>query len=140
MPRNCCPISSSTTRSRSGQFAEIYKLPVDPRVTRIGGFLRRCSLDELPQLFNVLAGEMSIVGPRPLVPQELWRYGGYAPVLLQVRPGLTGPWQIGGRSSMPYAERVRLDIDHVLHRTLLGDLRIAFATLPRLIVCRGDAH
>lgn len=121
-------------------FAEVYKLPVDPRVTRLGRFLRSSSLDELPQLFNVLRGEMSVVGPRPLVPQELWRYGGFAPVLLQARPGLTGPWQIGGRSNLPYAERVVLDVEYVLHRTVLGDLRLAIETLPRMICSRGDAR
>nr|MBA3303510.1 sugar transferase [Acidimicrobiia bacterium] len=77
-----------------------------------------------PQLVNVLRGDMSIVGPRPLVPQELWRYGDFAQVVLQVKPGMTGPWQVNGRSLMPYEERVRVDVDYALHRTLRGDIEI----------------
>ncbi len=122
-----------------GTFAQVYKLPVDPRVTPLGKFLRTCSLDELPQLFNVLRGEMSIVGPRPLVPQELWRYGSFAAVLLQARPGMTGPWQIGGRSNLPYGERIELDVEYVLNRSLWRDLWITATTLPKLALAR-DAH
>jgi len=105
-------------------FASSFKLADDPRVTIVGRLLRRFSLDELPQLVNVLRGDMSIVGPRPLVPQELWRYGDFAQVVLQAKPGMTGPWQVNGRSLMPYEERVRVDVDYALHRTLRGDIEI----------------
>ena len=92
-----------------------YKLSPeeDPRVTRVGGFLRRTSLDELPQLFNVLLGDMSLVGPRPVVPDEILHYGADARVFLAVKPGLTGHWQVSGRSDVAYPERAQLDIDYI---------------------------
>jgi lipopolysaccharide/colanic/teichoic acid biosynthesis glycosyltransferase len=110
-------------------FEKDFKLPVDPRVTRFGRLLRRTSLDELPQLFNVLRGEMSLVGPRPVVPEELGRYGSSAQVVLQVRPGMTGPWQVNGRNSLPYDERIHLDVDYALNRSLGGDIDILFRTV-----------
>nr|GFD54129.1 exopolysaccharide production protein PSS, putative [Tanacetum cinerariifolium] len=87
-----------------------HKLKVDPRVTRIGSFLRRTSLDELPQLFNVLRGEMGLVGPRPIVVAEVPRYGRHFLAYCSVRPGLTGLWQISGRSDTSYRRRVALDV------------------------------
>lgn len=114
-------------------FAASYKLRNDPRVTRVGRFLRRSSLDELPQLLNVVCGDMSLVGPRPVVPEELWRYGDRGQIVLQVRPGMTGPWQVGGRNDIPYAERIRLDVDYVLHRSVSGDLRILGQTVQYLL-------
>ena len=114
-------------------FAAIYKLSNDPRVTRVGRFLRRTSLDELPQLVNVVRGDMSLVGPRPVVPEELWRYGDRGQIVLQVRPGVTGPWQVGGRNDLPYADRIRLDVDYVLHRSVSGDLRILSQTVSYLL-------
>lgn len=118
-------------------FQSDFKLGDDPRITRIGRVLRRSSLDELPQLINVLRGEMSIVGPRPVVPQELGRYGDFAQVVLQVRPGMTGPWQVGGRSAIPYMERVRLDVEYALHRTLADDISIVRRT-ARCVVRPGS--
>jgi lipopolysaccharide/colanic/teichoic acid biosynthesis glycosyltransferase len=118
---------------RLDAFRTSFKLADDPRVTRIGRFLRRTSLDELPQLLNVVRGDMSIVGPRPVVPEELWRYGEYAEVVLQARPGITGPWQANGRSRMPYAERVRLDVDYALNRTFWKDLDLVRRTI-RLVL------
>lgn len=109
-------------------FAANFKLADDPRVTRVGRVLRRTSLDELPQLINVLRGDMSLVGPRPVLPEELWRYGDRGQIVLQVRPGMTGPWQVGGRNAIPYPERVRLDVDFVLHRSVPGDIRILART------------
>ena len=121
-------------------FASGFKLPRDPRVTLVGRLLRRLSLDELPQLVNVLRGEMSIVGPRPVVPQELWRYGDLAQVVLQVRPGLTGPWQVNGLSAIYYEQRIRLDVDYALHRSLRKDLSIVARTLPCMVAPkRGTA-
>jgi lipopolysaccharide/colanic/teichoic acid biosynthesis glycosyltransferase len=114
-------------------FAAAYKLSNDPRVTRVGRFLRRTSLDELPQLVNVMRGDMSVVGPRPVVPEELWRYGDRGQIVLQVRPGMTGPWQVGGRNDIPYADRIRLDVDYVLHRSVPGDLRILAQTVRYLL-------
>lgn len=114
------------------------KLAVDPRVTRIGRFLRVTSLDELPQLFNVLAGDMSIVGPRPIVRAEIGRYGRYIHHYLAVRPGLTGLWQVSGRSSVTYRRRVAADIKYARSRTLYGDVAILAATIPAVAAGRGS--
>ena len=109
-----------------------YKLPLDedPRVTRVGGFLRSTSLDELPQLVNVLKGDMSLVGPRPVVPPEIDEFGRHAPVVLGVRPGVTGYWQISGRSSVGYPERARREIAYVEKWSLWRDLVILARTVP----------
>jgi exopolysaccharide biosynthesis polyprenyl glycosylphosphotransferase len=118
-----------------------YKLPVDedPRITRTGRFLRRTSLDELPQLVNVLRGDMSLVGPRPVVPDEIEHYGPDARVFLAVKPGLTGHWQINGRSEVGYPERAELDIDYITNWTLGEDLRILWRTVPSVLKKNG-AH
>jgi lipopolysaccharide/colanic/teichoic acid biosynthesis glycosyltransferase len=110
------------------EFREFHKLKNDPRVTRVGRFLRAASLDELPQLFNVLRGEMSLVGPRPIVPAEREKYGPEFDLLLTVKPGVTGLWQISGRNDLPYKHRVMLDVAYVLSRSLLGDLVILLRT------------
>jgi len=114
------------------------KLDPDPRVTRIGRFLRVTSLDELPQLLNVLRGELSLVGPRPVTVAELARYGEDVPQLLSVRPGLTGYWQISGRSALGYDERVRLDLAYVSSWSLKLDLQIMVKTTT-LLTSRGRA-
>lgn len=121
-------------------FAADFKLRDDPRVTRVGRWLRHTSLDELPQLVNVLRGDMSLVGPRPVVPEELWRYGDRGQIVLQVRPGMTGPWQVGGRSEIPYEQRIGLDVDYVLHRSLIGDLRILAQTVGYVLRGQPDAR
>lgn len=106
------------------------KLQNDPRVTPLGRFLRKSSLDELPQLINVLIGDMSCVGPRPVVPSELTKYGDHAVEYLSVRPGVTGLWQVSGRSRLSYADRVALDADYVRHWSLSGDILILLKTVP----------
>ncbi len=114
------------------------KLRDDPRVLgRLGRFLRRSSLDELPQLWNVLRGEMSLVGPRPVVEEELAHYAGQTRWYLAVRPGLTGPWQVGGRSDTSYAARVLLDVDYARNPSLRGDLRILLQTARVLLNGKG---
>lgn len=119
--------------------ASNYKLPEDedPRITPLGRFLRRTSLDELPQLWNVVHGEMSLVGPRPIVPEELAEYGDYGRLLLRVKPGLTGLWQVSGRSRIGYPERARMDLRYLGERTLGRDLQILLRTLPAVISRRG---
>jgi lipopolysaccharide/colanic/teichoic acid biosynthesis glycosyltransferase len=119
----------------------LFKLRDDPRVTRLGRFLRRSSLDELPQLINILRGEMSLVGPRPLQLRDSERLAaldpqGYAH-RLEVLPGLTGPWQVGGRSELDYARMVELDLDYVEHRSLGRDLKIIAETLLVVLLRRG---
>ena len=121
--------------------ANSCKLPegMDPRITRVGRFLRRTSLDELPQLWNVLKGEMSLVGPRPVIGPELEEYGDATPTLLSVRPGMTGLWQVSGRSRLQYPERAIMDIEYVERWTLSRDLLIMLRTLPAVLWARG-AH
>lgn len=111
------------------EFRNDFKLKNDPRITRLGKFLRRSSLDELPQFLNVLRGEMSVVGPRPIVRKELPRYGDRMDEVLAVRPGLTGLWQVSGRNNLSYEERVELDVRYARHRSVLMDLRIILKTV-----------
>jgi lipopolysaccharide/colanic/teichoic acid biosynthesis glycosyltransferase len=122
------------------EWAATRKLKNDPRVTRIGRFLRATSLDELPQLINVLKGEMSLVGPRPVQAAELATYYGAAAEHYQlVRPGITGPWQISGRSETSYDRRVALDVAYATQPSLLEDLRI-LALTPAAVLARRGAY
>lgn len=114
-------------------WAETQKLRHDPRVTWFGHILRKSSLDELPQLFNVLRGEMSCVGPRPVVADELLRYGEHAREYTKVRPGVTGLWQVSGRSNTTYAHRVKLDRVYVRRWSLAADLVILLRTIPAVL-------
>lgn len=111
------------------EFAKDFKLKNDPRITPVGKFLRRSSLDELPQFINVLRGEMSVVGPRPIVREELRRYGYHMNEVLAVRPGLTGLWQVSGRNNLSYRQRVRLDLRYSRSRCSWMDLKIVLQTI-----------
>jgi lipopolysaccharide/colanic/teichoic acid biosynthesis glycosyltransferase len=111
------------------EFERDHKLKRDPRITPLGKFLRRSSLDELPQFINVLRGEMSVVGPRPIVWDELRRYGRSMDEVLSVRPGLTGLWQVSGRNNLTYRTRVRLDLTYVRNRNFWLDLGIVLRTI-----------
>jgi exopolysaccharide production protein ExoY len=122
----------------SQEWAALHKLKCDPRVTPIGMFLRRYCLDELPQLINVLSGDMSIVGPRPIVAAEIERYGMNFAAYCTVKPGLTGLWQVSGRHRLSYPERVQLDAQYARSKTLSLDLLILWRTVP--IVLRGENH
>ena len=113
------------------------KLTADPRVTGVGRFLRVTSLDELPQLINIIRLEMSLVGPRPIVAAELPRYGSDVSYYLSIRPGLTGLWQVSGRTGLSYEQRVSLDSFYVKNWSLLNDLRIILVTVPAVIMRRG---
>lgn len=114
------------------------KLQDDPRVTVVGSVLRKLSLDELPQLFNIIRGEMSIVGPRPVVEDELELYDTAAVFYLQSRPGLTGLWQISGRNDVSYAARVAFDTHYVQNWSLIRDVSIVFKTIPAVCFSRGS--
>jgi len=121
-----------------------YKLEDDPRITKIGKFLRKTSVDELPQLVNVLKGEMSLVGPRAYYPDELEtqtqrfpRTKQYISTLLAVKPGITGPWQVSGRSKIDFEQRVRMDASYAIKRSLMYDLRIMFRTIPAVFKGEG---
>jgi lipopolysaccharide/colanic/teichoic acid biosynthesis glycosyltransferase len=118
------------------RFEGNFKIKDDPRVTRLGAFLRKTSLDELPQLVTILQGEMSLIGPRAIVKTELERYSIYGNKLLSVKPGLSGLWQVSGRSNVEYPERVFLDMHYIDHRCLLLDLQLMFRT--PVAVLRGD--
>lgn len=117
----------------------LFKMKDDPRVTRIGRILRRFSLDELPQLFNILAGSMSLVGPRPPLPREVDAYEGDVRRRLLVKPGLTGLWQVSGRSNLSWEDSVRLDLYYVENWSLAGDLVILLRTI-RAVFARHGAY
>jgi len=121
----------------AAEWADHFKLRFDPRITRIGRFLRRSSLDELPQLLNVLRGEMSLVGPRPVTREELPRYGAAASTCLSCRPGLTGPWQVSGRNDISYRERVRLDAHYARSHGLSEDVLILLRTVRVVLAKTG---
>ncbi len=114
-----------------------HKLRNDPRITRLGNFLRRTSLDELPQLINVLAGEMSLVGPRPIVTDEVAKYGRYISYYNSVTPGITGLWQISGRNDISYRRRVAIDTSYARNRCTQMDIAIILRTLPAVLQARG---
>lgn len=114
------------------------KLRKDPRVVGIGNFLRKSSLDELPQLFNVIRGDMSLVGPRPIVHSEIVRYGRYFKHYCAVRPGITGLWQISGRNDVDYRRRVAFDVVYARKGTLIGNVRILLLTVPSVVASRGS--
>jgi lipopolysaccharide/colanic/teichoic acid biosynthesis glycosyltransferase len=123
------------SHARPGGDARMFKIERDPRATRLGAFLRRYSLDELPQLINVLKGEMSLVGPRPLVPEEAQHVYDWALRRLDLKPGITGIWQVLGRSAIPFEEMVRLDYLYVTNWSLWRDCLLLLRTLP--VVARG---
>jgi exopolysaccharide production protein ExoY len=114
-----------------------HKLRVDPRVTRLGDFLRKSSLDELPQLLNVLRGEMSMVGPRPVVSAEVSRYGRYFNDYCSVRPGITGLWQVMGRNDVSYKRRVALDVAYVRSQSISLYIKVLILTLPAVLSRSG---
>jgi lipopolysaccharide/colanic/teichoic acid biosynthesis glycosyltransferase len=113
------------------------KLKHDPRITRVGHILRKTSLDELPQLINVLAGEMSLVGPRPIVKEEIKKYGEAFETYIQVKPGITGLWQISGRNNVSYADRIRADETYVANWSVWMDIYILICTIPEVVKGRG---
>lgn len=119
------------------QWKRHHKLRVDPRVTPLGSLLRRASLDELPQLWNVIRGEMSLVGPRPFLPQEVNQRSSTFEAILSVSPGLTGLAQIRGRSALSFAQRIRYDSDYAQHRTLFLDLKLLLITIPTVLSGKG---
>lgn len=115
------------------EWEENYKLDNDPRITKIGSILRKTSLDELPQLFNILVGDMSIVGPRPVIDDEIKKYGSNKDKLLSVTPGLTGWWACNGRSCTSYEDRMKLELYYVDHRNILLDIKVIIKTAISVI-------
>ncbi len=115
----------------------LYKLVDDPRVTRIGRFIRKFSIDELPQFINVFRGEMTLVGPRPPLPYEVEEYDSHHWIRLSGKPGLTGTWQVYGRSRVPFQKMVEMDIEYLGEQSLLLDLKLIALTLPVMLKGRG---
>ena len=137
MHENSKEIFDNFTEEQKQEFYKNFKLDNDPRITKIGNFLRRSSIDELPQLINILNGSMSIIGPRPIVEKEIALYGEYAPKLFSVVPGLTGYWQANGRSDTTYQERIKMDMYYIDNRSLGLDLKIIFKTFSSVIKGEG---
>ena len=121
----------------AAEWARDFKLADDPRITRLGRILRKTSLDELPQIWNVLTGEMSFVGPRPVTRTELGKYHGYEWCYLAARPGVTGLWQVSGRNGIDYSERVKLDMEYLSRQSVLGDLAIMLRTVKVMLKRTG---
>jgi lipopolysaccharide/colanic/teichoic acid biosynthesis glycosyltransferase len=127
----------ATSAEARAEWQRNHKLQNDPRIIGAGNFLRKTSLDELPQLFNVLRGDMAIVGPRPIVPSEIARYGRHIGAYCAVRPGITGLWQVQGRSATTYRRRVACDVLYSRFKSPLADLRIIAGTVPAVLLGRG---
>ncbi len=119
------------------QWESFQKLAEDPRVTRVGKFIRATSLDELPQLINVWRGEMSVVGPRPILADQVALYGGDFRTYCAMRPGITGLWQISGRANRTFADRVQLDVHYAREWSVINDLKIILLTIPAVFARRG---
>lgn len=137
MYENSDEIFNNFTEEQKREYYINFKLDNDPRITRVGKFLRETSLDELPQLVNILKGDMSIVGPRPIVEKEVEKYGEYAETVFSVLPGLTGYWQANGRSDTTYEERVQMDMYYIKNRSLRMDFNIILKTFISVIKKEG---
>ena len=136
MYSNASEIFESFTPEQKEEYYKNFKLDNDPRVTKLGGFLRKTSLDELPQLFNILKGDMTIIGPRPIVEKEISKYGDKAEKLFSVVPGLAGYWQANGRSDTTYEERVEMDMYYIDNMSFYLDVKILFQTA--ISVLKGE--
>jgi lipopolysaccharide/colanic/teichoic acid biosynthesis glycosyltransferase len=128
----------ATSPAARAEWERDHKLKCDPRITVLGSFLRRSSLDELPQLLNILIGEMSVVGPRPIVAAEVVRYGARFRHYCRVKPGLTGLWQVSGRNDTSYSRRVALDTVYVRNQSAALNIKIILSTVPAIIFARGS--
>ena len=137
MYSNASEIFESFTPEQKEEYYTNFKLDNDPRVTKLGGFLRKTSLDELPQLFNILKGDMTIIGPRPIVEKEVEKYGDKAEKLFSVVPGVGGYWQANGRSDTTYEERVEMDMYYIDHMCFTLDAKILFQTIFSVLKGEG---
>lgn len=137
MYQNSQEIFENFTEEQKREYYINFKLDNDPRITKIGAFLRKTSLDELPQLINIIKGDMSIVGPRPIVEKEIEKYGPYFQKFVSVTPGLTGYWQANGRSDTTYAERVQMDMYYIDNRSFVMDIKIILKTIISVVRKEG---
>ena len=133
---NAEEMKKNFTEEQKREYAETFKLKNDPRITKVGKFIRKTSLDELPQLFNILKGDMTIIGPRPIVEKEISKYGNKAEKLFSVVPGLAGYWQANGRSDTTYEERVEMDMYYIDNMSFYLDVKILFQTA--ISVLKGE--
>lgn len=124
-------------RDQNDVSGAMFKMKNDPRITKVGHFIRKYSLDELPQLFNVIKGDMSLVGPRPPLPSEVAEYTEYDKQRLMVTPGATGLWQVGGRNDVDFDTMVQLDLEYIQHRSVWFDLKIMFKTVKIMVKPNG---
>lgn len=137
MKVNADELRKQFTPAQIEEFETFYKLKQDPRITPLGAILRKTSLDELPQLLNVLRGEMSLIGPRPIVADELAKYGKHGSLLLTVYPGISGLWQVKGRNDITYEERVALDMEYIEKFGFCIDLQVFFLTFREVFLRLG---
>ena len=137
MVSNSEEVFRNFTKEQKEEFEKNFKLDDDPRITKVGNFLRKTSLDELPQLLNIIKGDMSVVGPRPIVKAEVEKYGVYADKMFSIKPGLTGFWQANGRSDTTYEERVQMDMYYIDNRSFLLDIKIILKTVVSVIKKEG---
>lgn len=140
MVRDADKLFHTLSKEELYEFSQTFKIKDDPRVSKVGRILRKTSMDELPQFFNILKGEMSIVGPRPVVEEEMKLYGEHDWVLTAIIPGLTGYWQVHGRSDTTYEERVAMDVFYARNRSLSLDLQIMVLTLTKEIIRKYGAY
>lgn len=126
-----------TDKVAAAEWEKDQKIKNDPRITTVGNILRKTSLDELPQLLNIIRGEMSLVGPRPIVRNEVKKYGQHFDAYSSVLPGVTGLWQVSGRSDTTYDERVLLDVEYAKNQSVWGDLKILVLTVPAVLLKKG---
>lgn len=137
MVENAEELKKQFTEKQKKEFNENYKLENDPRITRIGKQLRKLSIDEIPQLINVLKGELSIVGPRPITEEEIKKYGNKKEKLLKIKPGIIGAWTANGRSNVTYNKRKELELEYTKNINFKNDIKIFFKTLVAVIKRNG---
>jgi lipopolysaccharide/colanic/teichoic acid biosynthesis glycosyltransferase len=137
MKHDARPIQEQLTHEQYLEYLKDFKVTKDPRITKMGNLLRRTSVDEIPQLINILKGEMSFVGPRPLIAEETVKFGNYRDTLLKVKPGLTGYWAVNGRNCTSYEKRIELELYYVTHRSIGLDIAIFFKTIGVVFTGKG---